>query len=180
MLHSNFLICIQGGNGLEILGNGAMKCSKGPASWALNWEINTRLRILDTVCTFNKMSFLRVKTSLCLSICNVLAYLMKSIAPTQYRGALVFTCFSLFVCIFVFAVFLDTESISLIVCVLFLSCVCFVLCPPLTSAYQQLLIWFLTMLFGAVLPLPTSYSCAPPHHHSLHTCTSSTGGSAIK
>lgn len=29
MLHSNFLICIQGGNGLEILGNGAMTCSKG-------------------------------------------------------------------------------------------------------------------------------------------------------
>lgn len=37
MLHSNFLICIQGGNGLEILGNGAMTCSKGPASRALNW-----------------------------------------------------------------------------------------------------------------------------------------------
>lgn len=57
MLHSNFLICIQGGNGLEILGNRAMTCSKGPASRALNWEINTRLRILDTVCTFNKMFF---------------------------------------------------------------------------------------------------------------------------
>lgn len=45
-----------------------------------------------------------------------------------------------------------------------------------TSFYSR----FSKMLFGAVYPLLLSPFCVPPHHHSLRTCTSSTGGSAIK